>query len=585
MSGRIPQEFVDSLMARVDIVEVIDGHVPLRKAGREYIARCPFHDEKTPSFTVSPEKQFYHCFGCGAHGTAIGFLMEYNHMGFVDAVRELAGRVGLELPREATGARREEEPGLYDVLDDAAAWFRRQLREHARGRTAIDYLKQRGVSGEVAAEYGLGYAPPGWDNLGPALGGRYPQEQLLAAGLLARRDSGGCYDRFRDRIVFPIRDTRGRTIAFGGRALGDDGPKYLNSPETPVFHKGRELYGLYEARRSGNASTERLVVVEGYMDVVMLARHGIGYAVATLGTATTPQHLERLFRQVPELVFCFDGDRAGRQAAWRALEHLLAVVREGRQACFVFLPEGEDPDSLVRSEGREAFEKRLVNAVTLSSFFYDCLSRRADTASIDGRARLVELARPYLAKIAPGVFRHMMVERLAELARIDTAALADLLPAARVPASRPAPARRPAGAPARAVSSLPRKAITLLLRRPALAGQAGDYKYLAELTMPGADLLAGMLDLLAGNPHFNTAAVLERWRDHEYGRYLTRLAQEEALIPAEKLEDEFADVMRRLRIRYLDQQIETLRAKPFSSLSADEKGLLRQLLGEKTAAT
>ena len=585
MAGRIPQAFIDELTARLDIVEVIDSYVSLRKAGREYVARCPFHEERSPSFTVSPEKQFYHCFGCGAHGTAIRFLMEYSHLDFVEAVRELAGRVGLTVPQTGGAPGPSVEPDLYVVLEDAAAWFRRQLREHPRGRTAAEYLKGRGLGGETAAEFGLGYAPPGWDNLLKALGGRHTEQQLLAAGLLARRDQGGCYDRFRDRVIFPIRDVRGRVIAFGGRVLGDDTPKYLNSPETPVFHKGRELYGLHEARKA-QRELDRLLVVEGYMDVVMLAQHGIRYAVATLGTATTPQHLERLFRLVPELVFCFDGDRAGRQAAWRALEGALPVLREGRQARFMFLPEGEDPDSLVRAELREGFEGRLVNAVTLSELFYERLMERADTSSIDGRARLVELARPYLSKISPGVFRHMMIVRLGELARIEPEALERMLSPGARPAAPHAPAKATAPqARQRTVSSLPRKAITLLLRKPALAQRQSDYKWLTGLEIPGVLLLVEMLDLLQANPHFNTATLLERWREHEYGRHLARLAREEALIPQETLDEEFADVMRRLRGKYLDQQIDRLRAKSLGALSEEEKRALKQLLSEKAAAT
>ncbi|MDX9739794.1 MAG: DNA primase [Gammaproteobacteria bacterium] len=583
MSGRIPQPFIDDLIGRTDIVELIDSHVTLRKAGREYVACCPFHNEKSPSFTVSPEKQFYHCFGCGAHGTAIGFLMEFARLDFVEAVQELASRAGLPMPQFGDGAGKVEstDAGLYPVLEDAAGWFRRQLREHPRGATAVAYLKERGLDGETAAGFGLGYAPPGWDSLLQALGERHKPEQLLAAGLVIRREQGGgYYDRFRDRIMFPIRDGRGRVIAFGGRVLGDDTPKYLNSPETAVFHKGRELYGLYEARKATRAP-ERLVVVEGYMDVVMLARHGFTAAVATLGTATTPHHLDRLFRLVPELVFCFDGDRAGRQAAWRALEGALQAVREGRQARFMFLPEGEDPDSLVRKEGKEGFEARLADSVTLSTFFYDGLRQQADTSTIDGRARLVELARPYLLRMAPGVFRHMMTRRLAELTRMDALALERMLggadekaPSAALPAARPSARSLP-----RKVDSLPRKAIRMLLRRPALAEQHSDINWLKDLDIPGATILLEMLDLLDVHPHLNTASILERWRSHEHGRYLARLVQDEALIPPESLDAEFAAVMRALRGRYLDQRIDRLREK--SELGEEEKAMLLQLLAEK----
>ncbi|HKJ77760.1 MAG TPA: DNA primase, partial [Gammaproteobacteria bacterium] len=359
MAGRIPQSFIDDLLSRVDIVEVIDARVPLKKAGRDYAACCPFHDEKTPSFTVSPTKQFFHCFGCGAHGTALGFLMEYDHMGFVEAVEELAAKQGLEIPYEggapAAGPGRDLKP-LYDLLGQADRYFRHQLRNHPAAAKAVDYLKGRGVSGEVAAAFGLGYAPPGWDGLLQALGrDDGALKRLVEVGLLIEREEDRRrYDRFRDRVIFPIRDPRGRTVGFGGRVLGDDKPKYLNSPESEVFHKGRELYGLYEAQQAVRRP-ERLLVVEGYMDVVALAQHGIANAVATLGTAATADHLQRLFRVTGEVVFCFDGDEAGGKAAWRALENAMPQMRDGRQVRFMFLPQGEDPDSLVRAIGGEAF--------------------------------------------------------------------------------------------------------------------------------------------------------------------------------------------------------------------------------------
>lgn len=578
MAGRIPQDFIDGLTARVDIVEVIDSYVALRKAGRDYVARCPFHEEKTPSFTVSPEKQFFHCFGCGAHGTVIGFVMEYCHLDFVDAVHELAHRAGLEVPQTGGERSRQGAADQYEPLREAAAYFRRQLREHPRGRLAVEYLKGRGVAGETAAEFGIGYAPAGWDNLSGALGGRFGAEALVTAGLLIKREQGGCYDRFRDRVMFPIRDARGRVIGFGGRVIGDDTPKYLNSPETGVFHKGRELYGLYEARNSIK-QLERLIVVEGYMDVVMLAQHGVRYAVATLGTATTPQHLERMYRLVPEVVFCFDGDRAGREAAWRALEQALPALRDGWQARFMFLPEGDDPDTLVQKERREVFEQRVANAVTLSTFFYDTLLARADIASIDGRARLVELARPYLAKLMPGVFRQLMIDRLAELSRMKPDVLAGML-TGKQPAG-PSSVRTRKAQVERTVVSLVRKAISHLLRKPALAQQAGEYRRLGNMDTPGAGLLVEMLDLLRDNPHFTTATVLEHWRGREHARSLARLASEETLVPYEELDREFLDALRRLQLGYVEQQIAALNSRPRDVWSRPEKEELTQLLLEK----
>ncbi len=576
MAGRIPQQFIDDLISRVDIVEVIDARIPLRKAGREYVARCPFHDEKTPSFTVSPEKQFYHCFGCGAHGTAIGFLMAYEHMEFPEAVEVLAARVGLEVPHSQAAAPARSGPDLYGVLQAAADWYRRQLREHPGREAAVAYLKRRGVRGEIAAEFGLGYAPPGWDHLLPALGAPH-RPALLAAGLLIEKESGGHYDRFRERIMFPIRDQRGRVIAFGGRVLGEGTPKYLNSPETPVFHKGRELYGLYEARQAVR-HLERLLVVEGYMDVIMLACHGIRYACATLGTATTTTHIQRLFRLVPEVVFCFDGDRAGREAAWRALENALPLMGEGRQARFMFLPEGEDPDSVVRRENQAGFEARIANAVTLSAFFYDHLCAQVDISSIDGRARLVELARPYLSKLPRGVFRHMMTQRLAELARMEGTALAALLEGKEAE-GRGGAAAGPASSQRGGELSLVRRAITLLLHQPALAADAGDPGRFRALDQPGMELLIEMLELLQKNPHFNTGTLLEHWREHRYGKHLARLAQVPEPLGAAEVAREFTDVLRGLDRQRLSREIEILSAK--ADLDTAGKQRLRALLEEK----
>ncbi len=583
MAGRIPQQFIDDLTARVDIVDVIDARVPLRKAGRDYAARCPFHDEKTPSFTVSQEKQFYHCFGCGAHGTAIGFLMEYDHMDFVEAVHELAARVGMEVP--ATGGEgggdRARHQALYDVLQEVAGFYRRQLRDHPRGAAAIDYLKARGISGETAAAFGLGYAPPGWDSLLPALG-KDRQATLLSAGMLIRKEGGSVYDRFRDRIMFPIRDPRGRVIAFGGRVLGDESPKYLNSPETPVFHKGRELYGIHEARKAVR-HLERWLVVEGYMDVIMLAQYGIHYAVATLGTATTTANVERLLRMTPEVVFCFDGDRAGREAAWRALENTLPVMREGYQARFLFLPEGEDPDSLVRKEGKVAFEARIATAVTLSAFFYDHLQQEVDTESIDGRARLVELARPYLSKLPPGVFRHMMTDHLAALARMDAQTLGAMLGGG----VKHQAAGRAVGKSTRSghrQMSLVRHAVFLLLHRPQLASQAGDPARLKDLDLRGVPLLVEMLELLRENPHFNTASLLEHWREDSNGPYLVRLAQQELLISEDEMAREFEDVLKRLDRQRIEQRIQALSEKARTmAWSEEEKAEFHKLLGEKSS--
>ncbi len=591
--ARIPQSFIDELMTRVDIVEVIDTRVPLKKAGREYTACCPFHNEKTPSFTVSPTKQFYHCFGCGAHGTAVGFLMEYEHLSFPEAVEELARGVGMTVPREEGGpgpapVRRENE-ALYGLLAEADRFYRRQLRQHPQSARAVDYLKQRGLSGEIAAEYGLGFAPPGWDNLLKALGNSPErQAQLITAGMLIRKDNGECYDRFRDRIMFPIRDRRGRSIAFGGRILPDTQEKgakapakYLNSPETPLFHKGQELYGLYEARQALR-DIPRLLVVEGYMDVVALAQFGIRYAVATLGTATTTEHLNQLFRVTPEIVFCFDGDRAGRDAAWRALTNALPVIREGRRIRFMFLPEGEDPDSQVRAVGKDGFEAQIETASGFSDFFFQHLGKQADTGSIDGRAQLVELARPLLKQLSPGVFRHMMTEQLARLARLEPTELAVLLeqgPTRPGPAAQPgqrSAGRRP---PGRHPLSPVRIALLRLLHNPALARQAGDPARFDGLEVPGLSLLQQVLEILQAHPHLNTSAVLERWRDTETGRHLEKIASWQPEVDDETtLAQEFAGALAELERQQLESRYDHLLTRSNQGdLSPEEKRELKQL--------
>ena len=583
MSGRIPQSFIDDLLARVDIVEVIDSRVPLKKAGRDYTACCPFHNEKTPSFSVSQAKQFYHCFGCGAHGSAIGFLMEYEHLEFVEAIEELARGLGLEVPRETGGAPRpsDDSQRLYALLERADRYFRRQLREHPQASKAVAYLKQRGLSGEIAARFGIGYAPPGWENLEAELGTDHQTRQdLLRLGLTLTRDDGSPYDRFRDRVMFPIRDRRGRVIGFGGRVLGDDKPKYLNSPESPVFHKGQELYGLFEARKT-ERRLERLLVVEGYMDVVALAQFGIGYAVATLGTSTTREHLDRLFRTVPEVVFCFDGDRAGREAAWRALENCLPVLTDGRQVRFLFLPEGEDPDSQVRQEGREAFERRGREAMPLSEYLFEHLAGQVDMGSLDGRARLVELARPLLRQLPEGAFRQLLIQRLGELSGVPRAGLAELLrgeaPPPAAAAARPAPRPRSSGGGPSPV----RHAISLLLHNPALGQAVQIPEGLAADQSPGMDLLRTLLEITRARPHLTTGALLEQFRDSEQGRHLHKLAGARLQVPEAGMAQELQGALERLTQQQREREAERLLDESrLRTLTADEKAYLQQLLSK-----
>ncbi|MCW9089213.1 MAG: DNA primase [Gammaproteobacteria bacterium] len=589
MSGRIPQQFIDDLVSRVDIVEVIDLRVPLKKAGREYQACCPFHSEKTPSFTVSPDKQFYHCFGCGAHGTAIGFLMEYDRMEFVEAVEELAKLMGLEVPREGAGpapVRREQDDSkpLYALLDRAEKFFRQQLKQHPDAPRAVEYLKGRGLSGEIARDFGVGFAPPGWDNLFNALG-RENEKNLIRAGLVVEKEGGKRYDRFRDRIMFPIRDRRGRVIAFGGRVLGDDKPKYLNSPETPVFHKGRELYGLYEARQALR-QLPRLLVVEGYMDVVALAQFDVRYAVATLGTSVTQEHLEQLFRHSDEVVFCFDGDRAGRDAAWRGLENALPLMRDGRTLRFMFMPEGEDPDTLIRQVGREGFEQAIERALTLDEFLVEHFKQQADFSRIDGQARLVELSKPLLARLPSGIYRHKVVERLAPLANMQPELLQQMLggstPFTPAQPRRAAKQTRRTADATRQPPSQVRNAITLLLQHPQLAAQVEDTTALAGLQQPGVGLLLEMLELLRQRPNLNTSALLEHWRGRDEERHLFTLAQRELLLDAEQddVEKEFLGALRGLRQQLLKQRYLELSRKPLSQMSAEEKMEYQSLMQE-----
>jgi DNA primase len=580
MAGLIPQDFIDDLIARADIIEVVGRRVQLKKAGREFKACCPFHDEKTPSFTVSPGKGFYHCFGCGAHGTAIGFLMEFDHMSFVEAIESLAGTMGVEVPRSESDkpARRYDE--LFSLLDSVARHWQACLKESP---AAIEYVKQRGIDGSTAKRFGIGYAPDGWSNVLDKFG-KSPEatERLLATGLIIRKDNGQHYDRFRDRLIFPIRDARGRTIAFGGRTMGDGEPKYLNSPETVLFHKGRELYGLYEARQALR-HIDQLVVVEGYMDAVALARHGIDFSVATLGTATTSDHLNRLFRLTENVCFAFDGDRAGKKAAWRALENALPQIREGRQIRFMFLPDGYDPDSYVNEFGTDAFLKALDEGVALSEFLIKELASQVDMTTVDGRARLAELARPLVHKIPIGVYRELLIESLAKAVGLTAAKLEKMLGSERPGEKR---VHAPAGGlhtrgskPASGQPSVVRHAITLLLNHPQ-AGQKVDIERLASVSRKGTDLLQSLIETVQSEPNITTAGLLERFRHDEQGRHLGKLAASEM-----PLDDDFdaaaelVDCLQQLAVAGRKERIAFLIEKQtLSGLSDGEKSELQELL-------
>ncbi|MEO6517714.1 MAG: DNA primase [Pseudoxanthomonas sp.] len=549
--ARIPDAFIDDLLARTDIVEVIGTRVPLKRQGKEYSARCPFHDERSPSFTVSQTKQFYHCFGCGAHGTAISFLMNYDRLEFLDAVDELARRVGMEVPKDAIKRNDDDDSReMYAALDAAAQFFQRQLEGSDKSKA---YLDQRGVEAGIRTQFAIGYAPDGFSALKDALGTDERRLKLLdKTGMLSKSDNGRVYDKFRDRIMFPIHDRRGRVIAFGGRVLvKDEGPKYLNSPETPLFHKGRELYGLWQVRQA-NQKIERLVVVEGYMDVVSLFQYGVTQAVATLGTATTPDHAELLFRNSPDVYFCFDGDAAGQRAAWKALESVLPRMKDGRQAFFLFLPDGEDPDSIVRSEGAAGFDQRLQQATPLSQFFFDELGKDVKLSTLDGRARLAERAKPLLVQIPDGAFGDLMRQRLGEITGVGVQQPAALPEKPKVVSRLPAQAQK---------RSLVRGAISVLLQQPALALALEPPYGFKDLRQPGVELLVELLSLVHSRPEITTGALLQHFVEREELNALQKLASQ--AVPGNDMiwRQELIDAAEQLEDQAIQQRLAELQSK------------------------
>ena len=607
--GLIPQSFIDELIARADIVEVIGLRVPLKKAGREYRACCPFHNEKTPSFWVSPDKQFYHCFGCGVHGTVLKFLMEHDRMAFPEAVEELAQRLGLEVPREAGAAagntKRVEEP-LYDLMGRVAGFFADTLARDARARA---YVERRGLEQPTIEQFGIGYAPNSWNEVLRRFGtGEAERRTLQELGLVIERERGQIrdgdrhYDRFRDRLMFPIRDARGRVIAFGGRIIDQGEPKYLNSPETALFHKGRELYGLFETRRT-RSNLKRLLIVEGYMDAVRLHQAGITYAVATLGTATTPEHFKRIFRLVSEVVFAFDGDRAGRAAAWRALQHALPEAREGREIRFLFLPDGHDPDSLVGEEGREAFEKRLDSTLPLSEYLLAELQGQADLSHADGRARFAELARPLLVRLSDGVYRELVLNRIAEALGLSRARFEELMDLPPPPSGRPPPAEpdstvTPGGPPSPRPpmqggrtrtsggrGSLVRQAVVRLVRFPALAQQVSleERAGLEACEEAGIEVLRNLLDDLREHPLQIPAQVIERWADKPGGDFLPKLLQREEVVADEAVaSQELHGALAKLADTVATQRLKALEEKSrWTRLNSEELKEFQELILRK----
>ncbi|MGY2292328.1 DNA primase [Pseudomonas sp. SDO528_S397] len=632
MAGLIPQSFIDDLLNRTDIVDVVSSRVQMKKAGKNYTACCPFHKEKTPSFSVSPDKQFYYCFGCGAGGNALGFIMDHDNLDFPQAVEELAKACGMEVPREDSGRshkpRQPTDSPLYPLLTAAAEFYRQALKGHPQRRAAVEYLKGRGLTGEIARDFGLGFAPPGWDNLYKHLSSdTLQQKAMIDAGLLVENaETGKRYDRFRDRVMFPIRDSRGRIIAFGGRVLGDDKPKYLNSPETPVFHKGQELYGLFEARKH-NRNLDEIIVVEGYMDVIALAQQGLRNAVATLGTATSEEHLKRLFRVVPSVLFCFDGDQAGRNAAWRALESTLSSLQDGRRARFLFLPEGEDPDTLVRSEGTDAFRARIhQHTQPLADYFFQQLTEEADPRSLEGKAHMATLAAPLIDRIPGANLKALMRQRLLEITGLSGEAVSQLAhsaPQHAQPAYDPgidydampdysdfhqpqdayapqqqewAPKKSGAGgkkwdkkpwnkngkrgdrdepyAPRTpvAVEAPTLIALRTLIHYPQLAGKVESADHFANESNTYAQVLIALIEAVQKNPKLNSIQLMARWHGTEQGRLLKALAEKEWLIDGDNLEQQFLDTITRLSAGQHTQTLDDLIKKARQpGLSAEEQ--------------
>ena len=572
MSGRIPRQFIDDLLVRVDIVDLVDTHVPLKKAGNNFVARCPFHNEKTPSFSVNRTRQMYHCFGCGASGNAISFLMDYSHLGFVEAVEDLAAFVGVDVPREEAGdfvsADKEDASRLYSVLEAVQLFYAEQLRSE-EGQVAVAYLKERGVSGEIARDFGLGYAPKSWD----ALVSRFDRQSLVDAGMLVVREDGKVYDRFRGRLMFPIRDKRSRVIGFGGRVLDDSLPKYLNSPETSVFSKGKELYGLCELLQK-KTKPGRILIVEGYMDVIALAQYGVDNAVAALGTATSKAQLDLLFRFAPELVLCFDGDNAGRQAAWKAAEASLPCLRDGRQVKIMLLPQGQDPDSLIRAEGLSGFQARVNDADVLSDYFFDYLAGESDLATIEGRSQLMALAKPHLEKIPAGFFRDMMWRRLSEITAARIMDVPQKKATLKPSQAKKTSLQRP---------SLVRRVLALLIQYPNLQQVVSRQGLsLDRFEFAGRDLLVDVLQTIALEKPENAAMLLEVYRGSTNEKTVTVLAGMVLGVPDGGEEAEFSGALMQLLRQARQEQLSGLLAKESrEGLGFEEKQLLRTLLKER----
>ncbi len=583
MAGMIPRQFIDDLLARADIVELIDSRVPLKKAGKNYQACCPFHNEKSPSFSVSQEKQFYHCFGCGAHGNAITFLMEFDRLEFPDAIEELASHYSMEVPREQNNQSPaqqlkqqqafQQKQDDYQLMLDINRFYQQQLMHAKDKQVAIDYLKARGLSGDIVKRFGIGYISDTWDGMMKEFAHHQQNtQQLIDLGMAIPGDKNRPYDRFRGRIMFPIRDKRGRTIGFGGRVLDQGTPKYLNSPETRIYHKGQELYGLYEAKQA-TKQLNRLVVVEGYMDVVALAQHGVSYAVASLGTATTAEQLHTLFRTVKEVICCYDGDRAGRDAAWRAMDNALPLIQDGYAIKFVFLPDGEDPDSLIRVQGQKAFEAILDQAIPLSKFLFNQLNSKIDTSALEGKAALIDSFQPYLKKLPDSILKESIINELANSFGTGSEQLKEKLQQSLTLA----PKVKNNNVQTKVTPV--RLAIALLLEYPHIVNSLPDPAILRTIDLPGVALLNELILLCQRNPDANSAQLVEYYRDTQQGRQLTKLMCWQHHVVEDAAEHVFLDSIEKLLDNFVAQRIEVLLQKARSKqINESEEQELQALL-------
>ncbi|WNC67932.1 DNA primase [Thalassotalea nanhaiensis] len=586
MAGLIPRTFIDDLLARTDIVDLVDGKVPLKKAGKNYQACCPFHGEKSPSFTVSRDKQFYHCFGCGAHGNAISFIMEYDRLEFVDAIEELASYNGVEVEREQNTQSPAEQKRQqlahkqkqddYEFLGKISQFYQKNIKTHADSKTVIDYLKGRGLTGEIVKQFGIGYCADSWDDMMNVFGNSSQNsKQLVDLGMAIQGDKNRPYDRFRGRVMFPIKDKRGRVIGFGGRVLADGTPKYLNSPETRIYHKGQELYGLYEARQHCK-NLNRLVVVEGYMDVVALAQHGINYAVASLGTSTTEEQLQTMFRTVKEVICCYDGDRAGREAAWRAMDNALPLIRDGISLKFVFVPDGEDPDTLVRKKGQEEFEKILDEAKPLSQFLFEHLLSQVNVNSLEGKAALLESFQPYLQKLPDSTLKDSILNELANKFGTGSEQQLAKLNKNQSPAKQQANKTKSKATPIRL-------AIALLLEHPHLVEVLPDLSILDPIELPGINLFKELMQQCKARKGITSSQIIESWRGTEQGKILAKLLVWEHHIDSNAAEDVFSDILEKIINTFVENRTELLLQKArLGQLNSLEKQELQSLLNAQS---